>query len=213
MGEPRTFQYFRPFPEKPSLIVERLSAARGGRMLFEGLSFEAQAGAYIEITGANGAGKTTLLRTIAGLAPAASGGVRVASGEASELTLHLIGHRDGLKPSVDARAHLRFWTGLLGGEPARIEPALTHFGLSAIARLPARALSQGQARRLSLCRLISAPRPIWLLDEPAAALDAAGRVTLADLIAAHRAAGGVVLAAVHESLGPAPTRTLNLSAA
>jgi heme exporter protein A len=73
--------------------------------------------------------------------------------------------------------------------------------LGCVLNLPVRALSQGQARRLALARLIVAPRPIWLLDEPAAALDEAGKAVLNELIASHRASGGIVVAAVHEPLG------------
>ena len=207
MSEPRSFH------DKPSLSVEGLGVARGDRMLFEALSFEATPGDLIEIKGANGAGKTTLLRTLASLAKPTRGRAVVSKAEAPELALHLVGHRDGLKPSADARAHLRYWAGLLGGSEAGIAPALTRMGLAAIARLPARALSQGQARRLSLARLLVAPRPIWLLDEPAASLDAQGRTLLANLIAAHRGEGGIVIAALHEALGPAPTRTITLGAA
>ncbi len=203
-----------PFKDRPSLSVERLSAARGGRVLFEDLSFTAQPGDFIEIRGANGAGKTTLLRTLAFLAKAFKGTIGFADcGDAPELALHLIGHRDGLKPSADAQAHLRYWAGLLGGSEAAISPALERVGLASIAHLPARALSQGQARRLSLARLLVAPRPVWLLDEPAASLDANGRALLGDMITTHRASGGIVLAAVHEALGPAPSQTLSLDAA
>jgi heme exporter protein A len=186
-----------PFKDRPSLHVERLSAARGGRVLFEDLNFAAAPGDFVEIRGANGAGKTTLLRTLAFLAKAFRGTVHFANaGDAPELSLHLIGHRDGLKPSADAQAHLRYWTGLLGGSEAAISPALDRVGLAAIAHLPARALSQGQAQRLSLARLLVAPRPVWLLDEPAASLDMNGRALLSDMITAHRAGGGIVLAAV-----------------
>jgi heme exporter protein A len=76
--------------------------------------------------------------------------------------------------------------------------------------LPVRVLSQGQARRLALARLIVAPRPVWLLDEPAAALDDAGKAVLNELIASHRGNGGIVVAAVHEALGPAPSQTVRV---
>jgi heme exporter protein A len=79
--------------------------------------------------------------------------------------------------------------------------------------LPVRVLSQGQARRLALSRLVIAPRPIWLLDEPAASLDAQGRALLGELITAHRANGGLVIAAAHEDLGPAPSQTLTMGTA
>src|SRR5262249_26624027 len=124
--------------------------------------------------------------------------------------LHYLGHLNALKPAASVRAHLRYWAGLLGGGDER--DALTRVGLEKIADLPARGLSQGQARRLALGRLLIAPRPIWLLDEPAAALDADGRGVLAELIASHRTNGGVVLAAVHEPLGATPDQVVTLGA-
>ncbi len=195
------------------LEIAGLSLARGGRVLFEGLNFEATSGGYVEIKGANGSGKTSLLRAVAGLLKPRAGRIAVSGPEAPELALHLIGHRDGLKPSIDARAHLRFWSGLLGGAESLIAPALERVGLASIARLPTRAFSQGQARRLSLARLLVAPRPIWVLDEPAAGLDAQGRALLASMIEEHRKQDGIVIAAVHDALGPAPTHTLTLGAA
>ena len=195
-----------------SLEVFRLSIARGGRVLFQDLSFAAAPGAFVEVKGANGSGKTSLLRAIAGLLKPDAGRIAVAGAEAPELALHLLGHRDGLKASVDARAHLRFWAGLLGGAEAMIAPALDRVGLSSIARLPTRAFSQGQSRRLSLARLLVAPRPIWLLDEPAAGLDAQGRTLLADLVTAHTRGGGIAIAAVHEPLGPTPSQTITVGA-
>ena len=183
------------------LRAENLAAARGDRVLFADLSFEAGPGDLVELRGANGSGKTTLLRTLSGLAKAHAGKVHIDQPE-PETALHLVGHRDGLKSGMDARAHLRFWAGLLGGEESAIDGALKRLGLAPIARLAARALSQGQTRRLSLARLLVAPRPIWLLDEPAQSLDAEGRVLLGELIATHRASGGAVIVALHEALGP-----------
>ena len=194
------------------LSVERLAVARGERRLFDELSFEAGPGAYLELKGPNGSGKTSLLRALAGLLKPASGRVAIEGVETPELALHLVGHRDGLKPSIDARAHLRFWAGLLGGSEDAVDEALQRAGLAAIASLPARVLSQGQARRLSLARLIVAPRPLWLLDEPAAGLDTQGRDMLASMIEAHGKQGGIAIAAVHEPLGPTPARVITLGA-
>ena len=201
----------RPLREAPKLRVEGLALARGGRMLFEGVSFEAGAGAFIEIRGANGSGKTSLLRVLAGFLKPHAGAVRFEHLEEPALDLHFVGHQNGLKPRASAHAHLRYWAGLFGTAPS--DDPLARLGLSRCAHLPARVLSQGQARRLALARLLVAPRQIWLLDEPAAALDGDGRVVLTELINSHCALGGIVFAALHESLGPAPALTLNLNGA
>lgn len=196
--------------EAATLRVESLAVARGERVLFADLSFLAGPGDFIELKGANGAGKTSLLRAIAGFLHPAAGRVLIEGVEEPALALHALGHRDGLKSPLDARAHVRFWAGLLGGTNDGTS-ALQRVGLEKIADLPARALSQGQGRRLALARLLTAPRPIWLLDEPAAGLDSAGKRMLAELIQTHRSEGGMVIAAVHEPLGPAPSQTLELA--
>lgn len=200
-----------PFQDKPTIRVDALSVARGGRVLFDGLSFTAEPGAYLEIRGGNGAGKTTLLRTLAGYLKPRAGRIAFDNAEDPALKLHFVGHQNGLKPTISVASHLRYWTGLFGGV-GDADVAAEKLGLAALLERPARTLSQGQARRLSLSRLVLAPRPIWLLDEPAAALDANGKAMLAAIIDAHRAAGGLVVAAVHEPLGPTPSQTLTVGA-
>lgn len=200
-----------PFQDKPSLRVEALSLARGGRTLFEGLSFAAGPGAYIELRGANGAGKTTLLRALAGFLKPRAGAIVFDNVAEPALALHFIGHLNALKPTADVRAHLRYWAGHFGGAYDE-ESILDRVGLRGLGERPSRTLSQGQARRLALSRLLIARRPIWLLDEPAAALDERGRTLVGELVDAHRADGGLVIAAVHEALGPAPSQTVELGA-
>lgn len=190
------------------LRVEGLSIARGGRLLFEGLSFAAEAGSYVELRGANGAGKTSLLRAIAGFLRPRAGRIVFAGMEEPVLGLHFVGHQNALKGAASALDHVGYWAGLFGGATG---DALERVGLSAQADLPARVLSQGQGRRLALARLLVARRPIWLLDEPAAALDANGRAMLAGLLETHCGQGGLVLAAVHEPLGPVAV-VINLGA-
>lgn len=191
------------------LVVERLTLARGDRLLVQDLSFEASAGAFGEIRGGNGVGKTTLLRAIAGFVRPKTGGIRFDAIAEPALAVHYVGHLNGLKGGATPSAHVRYWSGMFGGSAQQI---LDRVGLCQHADLPARVLSQGQARRLALARLLVAPRPIWLLDEPAAALDARGRSLLAGLIQTHCAAGGIALAAVHDALGPAPVLSLRLGA-
>lgn len=192
------------------LSVEALILARGGRRLFAPLSFAAESGAYVEVRGANGAGKTSLLRAIAGWLRPAEGRIRFDGVEEPSLAIAYLGHRDAVKPLLSAGAHATHWRSLLGGagDPAA---ALARVGLSGIADLPVRAFSQGQQRRLALSRLLIAPRPIWLLDEPAAALDAAGKRLLAEIVSDHVKHGGLVVAAAHEPLGPAPDLALELA--
>jgi heme exporter protein A len=174
--------------------------SRGGRVLFEGLSFAAASGEYVEVQGSNGSGKTSLLRALAGLLRPHAGTIAFDGVEEPALALHYVGHANALKREASVRDHLRYWAGLFAGTPSEDFIAQT-LDLTRVMSLPVRVLSQGQARKLALSRLIVAPRPIWLLDEPAAALDESGRAVLRQLIASHCANGGVAIAAVHEPVG------------
>jgi heme exporter protein A len=177
---------------------------RGGREVFSGLDFEASSGEALAVTGANGSGKTSLLRMIAGLLSVADGSIGLKGGEA-ELTLseqaHYLGHRDALKPALSVIENLAFWRDFLGGEASDTRASLATAGLDHAAHLPAAFLSAGQRRRLSIARLLTVRRPIWLLDEPTSALDAAGQSLFAALMGDHLARGGLIVAATHAPLG------------
>jgi heme exporter protein A len=177
---------------------------RGGREVFAGLDFEASSGEVLAVTGANGSGKTSLLRLIAGLLFPAGGAIALDGGEA-ELTLpeqvHYLGHRDALKPALSVLENLAFWRDFLGGEVFDAGKSLASVGLGHAAHLPAAYLSAGQKRRLSLARLLTVRRPVWLLDEPTAALDAAGQDLFVGLMRDHLARDGMIVAATHGPLG------------
>ena len=177
---------------------------RGGRDVFSGLDFEVSSGEALAVTGANGSGKTSLLRLIAGLLPMAGGSIDLEGGE-TELTLpeqaHYLGHRDPLKPALSVIENLSFWRDFLGGKAFDTPESLSEVGLDHAARLPAAYLSAGQRRRLSIARLLAVRRPIWLLDEPTTALDAAGQSMFAGLMADHLSRGGLIFAATHAPLG------------
>lgn len=183
------------------LVGNRVSCERGGRFLFRDLSFRLSAGEAITVLGPNGAGKTSLLRIIAGLLPPAEGTIAIegADGVVAEAS-HFLGHLDAVKGALTVSENLGFSCALFGAGSASVDAALARLGLGALSGLPAHVLSAGQRRRLALARLLAAPRPIWLLDEPTAALDAAGKDVLAGMIFEHRAQGGMVIAATHQEL-------------
>lgn len=188
------------------LEIDGLVAQRGGRALFQPLTLALAPGRFAALRGPNGAGKTSLLRTIAGLLRPAGGAVRLTRAgqpiprEEQGQAMLLIGHADALKAARTPRQELRYWAAALGGEAALVETALQRVGLARAADRPCRTLSAGQRRRAALARLLVVPRPLWLLDEPAASLDAAGKALLCELIRAHCAAGGAALASLHEAL-------------
>lgn len=189
-----------------SLTAEKLACARGERRLFDSLSFTVRAGQALAVEGANGAGKTSLLRVLAGFLAPVAGRVVVkdASGETTDAELcgkrvGWLGHHDGLKPQLTVREQLDFYAGLYGQRADAT--ALDQVGLARQADLPCRYLSAGQKRRLALARLLVSQRPLWLLDEPFAALDTAGQALVAQLMARHCGQGGIIVAATHEPLG------------
>jgi heme exporter protein A len=177
---------------------------RGGREVFSGLDFAASSGEALAVTGPNGSGKTSLLRLIAGLLTMAGGSIALEGGE-TELTLpeqaHYLGHRDALKPALSVAENLCFWRDFLGGEAFDVRESLAAVGLDHAAQLPAAYLSAGQRRRLSIARLLAVRRPIWLLDEPTNALDAAGQSLFSGLMSEHLGRGGLIIAATHTPLG------------
>jgi heme exporter protein A len=204
-------------PHIQRLCLDGVSLERGQRRLFTGLTDTLSSGEAISLTGANGAGKTSLLRAIAGLLPLASGGIRF-EGRDGELEadaaraegLHLLAHLDGLKTSRTAGEELDFWARWLGGT-GQIDLAVETFNLEPLLALDVRKLSAGQRRRLALARLLAAPRPLWLLDEPMAPLDTGMRRKLGEVMQRHLNGGGLILAAVHDPL-PLPTRSLHVGA-
>jgi heme exporter protein A len=195
------------------LALSGVAVRRGGRRLFDGVSLALAAGEACALTGANGAGKTSLLRAVAGLVVLEAGTITFGSAEPAEARgegLHLVGHQDGLKPARTAAEELAFWSHWTGGTNAGLARAVEALELSALLDLEVRRLSAGQRRRLALARLLAAPRPLWLLDEPLSPLDTRWRQRFGELMAAHLQTGGLILAAVHDPL-PIPALALELN--
>jgi heme exporter protein A len=202
------------------LNVERLTLARGGRPLVADLSFALESGEALVVTGPNGAGKSTLLRALAGLLRPVSGSVAIRgdgidADDPPAFHAHYVGHADAMKSALTARENLAFWGAALRGRnvrpaPSPAEDVLHRIGLPQVADLPTGWLSAGQKRRVALGRLFIAPRPLWILDEPATALDRAAQDRLAGEMASHRRSGGIIVAATHAPLGLEDANELRL---
>ena len=168
---------------------------RGGRLLFEGLSFALGPGDALHVAGPNGCGKSSLLRLAAGLLRAERGDVDAAPAALADDAL-------SLDPERTLERALRFW----GGE---IEQGMEALGLADLRSVPVRLLSAGQARRAALARVAASPAPLWLLDEPANGLDEQSVKRLSEAVVRHRSSGGAVVAASHTALA-GDWRTLEL---
>jgi heme exporter protein A len=191
------------------LMTQSLSLDRGGRMLLESLDLTLQSGQALVVTGHNGSGKSTLLRSLAGLLPPASGRIRLLDTDGANVDMpshiHYAGHLDASKATLTARENLAFWQAMLAlpGFPPLMSPdeALARLAIPHVADLPVGYLSAGQRRRVGLARLLLAPRPLWLLDEPMTALDAKAQHIFTDCMREHLASGGLIVAATHAPLG------------
>jgi len=179
---------------------------RGSRALFRDLNFRVEAGRALVVEGPNGAGKTSLLRLIAGLLAPFGGkvvlranGAEITEGEERGKFAGWFGHQDGLKSQLTARENLSFFAQLYSGR-SDVDAALQWAGLSRAADFPVQYLSAGQKKRLALARLKLSGRPLWLLDEPFAALDICGKKLVEDLISTHCTSGGIAVVATHETL-------------
>jgi heme exporter protein A len=196
------------------LIADNLSVRRGERLIFTDLSFGLKAGEALVVRGRNGAGKSSLLAVLAGLLRPEAGNVSL-DGDPEAVpseAMNFVGHRDGLKAALTAEENLAFGQAVLGVAGRRPRAALEALGIGALAQIPVAYLSAGQRRRVGLARLLVSARPIWLLDEPTAALDAASQETLGALMAAHLASGGLVVATTHGPLPLSGARELTLGA-
>ncbi len=195
-----------------ALTAEALACRRGGRAIFDSVGFRLANGEAIALTGRNGAGKSSLIAMLCGRLRPEAGAIKLDGLDDMPLAeaAHLVGHRDGLKTALTATENLRFAQELLGSAGLTPAEALATVGLPHAGPLPVGYLSAGQRRRVALARLLVASRPIWLLDEPMAALDVGSQAMLSQLMQGHLAAGGAILAATHGPLGLDGARELRI---
>ena len=179
----------------PLLTFEGVALRRGGRLLFEDLDLELGPGQALHVAGPNGSGKSSLIRLAAGL-------LRAERGRVESAGVALADDAPALDRELPLAQALRFWAAPIGG-------AMEALGIADLWSVPVRLLSSGQAKRATLARVAASMAPLWLLDEPLNALDTDGTERLSGLIKMHRAGGGAVVAASHQSL-PGDWRLLEL---
>lgn len=192
-----------------------LSARRGEDLLFRDISFTLSDGEALVVTGPNGSGKSTLLRVLAGLLPQEAGTVRFVDGtedRPAREACHYLGHRNAMKRELTVEENLTFWKRFCGNDEkpdhVAVAEAAWEVGLAELLHLPFGYLSAGQQRRMAFAKLLVAHRPVWILDEPTAALDAKADEMFAWLCQAHLATGGMLVAATHQPLGIEDVKTL-----
>jgi heme exporter protein A len=202
------------------LTAESLAARRGDDLIFGNISFYLPEGQALVLTGPNGSGKSTLLRVVAGFLRPEKGSVTFTDSRGrtdrppSEVS-HYLGHRNAMKNELTVAENLDFWRLFLDdgsqAPPASIEDAAEAVGLGGVTHLPFGYLSAGQQRRFAFAKLLVARRPIWILDEPTAALDTNADRLFAALIGEHQRKGGIVLAATHQPLGLSNVQELRMT--
>lgn len=186
------------------LEANELECERGGRKLFGPLSLRVAGGELLRVAGPNGSGKTSLLRILCGLLTPTQGNVRWRGSAIGELRedfsrqLVYLGHAPAVKDELTPAENLDIACRLAGVQPDReaVSRALSAF---AVPDIPVRKLSQGQRRKAALARLLlCGSMPLWLLDEPFAALDTGSVTYTEELIGRHLAAGGAVVYTTHQ---------------
>ncbi len=205
------------------LVLEKLTVARGARIVISDLSLEVEPGEAVLLTGANGSGKTTLIRSIAGLIAPLAGRIVLQGGDGDRdlaQQCHYAGHANAIKANLTVSENLEFWKDYLNADAAsgdaqgeRVGEALAQLNLETLASIPTAYLSAGQKRRVGLARILMAKRLVWLLDEPTVSLDTASVDVISKLINAHTASGGLALIATHLPLALTSPRTLHLTPA
>jgi len=192
---------------EPAVDLRGAVALVGRFPALAGATLRVAPGEVVLVKGPNGAGKTTLLRACAGLVPVVDGTARVlgvdltADRRAVRRRVGLLAHATGLYDDLTVEANVRFWARAADSRGVDVEAALDRLGLAGRLRtVPVGRLSAGQRRRLGLARLVALHRPLWLLDEPTTALDAAGQALFGEILDRHLGDGGLAICATHLEL-------------
>lgn len=199
------------------LTGTNLTLFRGDRCLFKGLSFALNPGELLLLEGRNGSGKTSLLRAIGGLLELETGEIELndvpvrKERQFFQNSMVLMSHKVGLKGDLNLVENLQFEAALRPQSGLEFEDILQRLGINRLKRLPLRALSAGQQRRVALARLLMSAAPLWMMDEPVSNLDSEGRVLAKELIAEHLQKGGSAIVAAHQDIDvDVPTHRIKL---
>jgi heme exporter protein A len=196
-----------------------LSGSRGERLLFSNVSVTVKPGTLLAVVGENGSGKTSFLRMLCGLLSPDCGAILWQGKDIRQLKelyraqLTYVGHLNGIKDDLTPVENLKVSASLAGDESSGtiVQKALEAVGLGRpVHLLPTRVLSQGQKRRVALARLWLSTRPLWLLDEPFASLDAAATSFLTQRLQSHLSNGGMVVVATHQEIALPPDSVQHL---
>lgn len=206
----RQFFFFGLGGVSPNMFqTVALSGSRGERQLFSDVSVTVKPGTLLAVVGANGSGKTSFLRMVCGLLSPDGGAILWQGKDIRQLKelysaqLIYIGHLNGIKDELTPVENLKVSACLAGDESsgAVVQKALEAVGLGrSVQLLPTRVLSQGQKRRVALARLWLSTRPLWLLDEPFASLDAVATSYVTQRLQSHLSNGGMVVVATHQEI-------------
>jgi heme exporter protein A len=204
------------------ISAQNLSVKRGEDLIFTDVSFDLVPTDSLTISGPNGVGKSTLLRALAGLLSFESGTFEISTDapepKPSYEYCHYIGHKNAMKAELTVLENLSFWQNNMAQDQSdnsdfvlSPEDAVELLGLSHALDLPFGFLSQGQRRRIALAKLFVSYRPVWLLDEPTAALDKASSDRFAQITNDYLEKGGIVIAATHVPLGFKEVKQLEMT--
>lgn len=186
--------------------MNALACRRGDRLLFSGLSLALGQGDALHVAGPNGIGKSSLIRILAGLSRPFAGTME------RKGTVALIDERPALDEHHTLAGALAFWSALDGQAAGKnaVQDHAERLGIAALFDVPVRYLSTGQRKRAALARLLGQGALVWLLDEPLNGLDTAGVTLVEELVAQHRAAGGVVVVASHQPISLPGAQVIDL---